>query len=187
MSNADSILGAAESLSKQTIDRGYAIAGDEDLTPQARAERIDALWTEAEAKMEQYRTDYHHAVEADDRQAEKALFKPPSTDPARLASYRSALDRANAAQERDGLESLLEEAELIGDEDQALAAYTVGIRNGNTRVVHSYLADRPSRQTAYQAYAERHSGNVMGRKIAAGMRLSLPSRPAPGAKQMFFG
>lgn len=184
MSDENSVIEAAQRLSRETSDRGFSIAGDEDLTHQARAERIDQLWTEADEKMRKHQEDYRAAVAAADRQAERATVRPPSSDPARLASYRSALDRASAAQDADRLAQVLEEAELVGDEDQALAAYTVAIRSGNRAVVGAFLADRPERAAAYDQYAQRTS-NSRQRKMVDGMSLTLPGKPRPGDTRRF--
>lgn len=188
MSTAEQILTQAESLAKRTTDQGYAIAGDEDLTTQARQQRIDALWVEAEQEMHQLRQQHDEAVKTAERDAERKLVRPPSTDPARLASYRSALDRASAALSDGRLDAVLEEAEMIGDEDQALAAFTVAIRNGVQSVVQAFLADRPTRHAAYQDYAERmNSRGRLAYTMSSGMRLSMPSKPRPGDKPMYFG
>ncbi|TDP78319.1 hypothetical protein DEU31_1770 [Brachybacterium sp. AG952] len=186
MSSADQILAQAEQLSKTTTAKGYAIAGDEDLTPDARQRGIDDLWTQAEQEMHQLRQQHDDAVKASERDAERKLVRPPSNDPARMASYRSALDRASSALSDGRLEAVLEEAEMIGDEDQALAAFTVGIRNGVQSVVQAFLADRPSRLAAYQAYAAKtDSRGRLSRSMETGMRLSMPYKPRPGDKPMF--
>lgn len=182
----DGILEQAESHSKKTTDRAYAITGNKDLTAEAQQRQLDELWTEAEVKMEQLRQQHDDAVKASERDAERKLVRPPSNDPARMASYRSALDRASAALSDGRLEAVLEEAEMIGDEDQALAAFTVGIRNGVQSVVQAFLADRPSRLAAYQVYAAKmDSRGRLSRSMETGMRLSMPYKPRPGDKPMF--
>lgn len=182
----DGILEQAESHSKKTTDRAYAITGNKDLTAEAQQRQLDELWIEAEVKMEQLRHQHSESSAAAERNAERALVRPPSTDPARVAHYRSALDRANAALEDGRLGAVLEEAELIGDEDQALAAFTVGLRSGVTSVVQAFLADRPSRHAAYQKYADasrqRHDP---ARSLGNTMSMVMPHKPRPGDKPMF--
>lgn len=186
MTNPESILAQADALSKQTTSRAYAITSDGDLTTQAQQQRVDALWTEAEERMNQLRETYTDAVKATERDLERKVVRPPSKDPARMASYRSALDRASAAADAGTLDALLEEAELVGDEDQALAAFTAALRNGVTSVVGAFLEDRPERAADYRQYAgQTASRGHLARSMEAHMRLSMPHKPSPGQKQRY--
>lgn len=176
----ETALAKAEEYRNNLVAKGEQIRADKDLTVQAKSERIGALWNEAATELPRLRAEYEEARAVEIRRAEYAAVRPPKTDPARMASYRPALDRATAAVKTDGgLRDLLEQAEMTGDEDQALAAYTVALREGDEATANAYLADRPERRAAY----DRHQARVksgLSAELHAGMVWTMPSRPRFG-------
>lgn len=172
----ETILAEADAYRNRLAREGERIAADTDLTAAARMQRIEALWREGALKLSDYKHRHAEALKVETRRLEYAAVKPPSNDPVRMSSYRGALDRAAAAHEGKRLRALLEQAEMTGDEDQALAAYTIALREQDTETADAYLADRPARQAARDRYtAKAHQPTFEQFEVARVM--TMPSRP----------
>lgn len=172
----EAILAEADAYRNRLVREGERIAADTDLTVGARTERIEALWREGGLKLNDYKHRHAEALKVETRRFEFAAVKPPKNDPARMASYRGALDRAATAHAEKRLRALLEEAEMTGDEDQALAAYTVALREEDTDTADAYLADRPTRRAARDRYmAKAHPATFEQFEVARVM--TMPKRP----------
>lgn len=172
----ETILAEADTYRTRLVREGERIAADTDLTADARMQRIETLWRDAGIKLSDYKHRHAEALKVETRRLEYAAVKPPSNDPMRMSSYRGALDRAAAAHEGKRLRALLEQAEMTGDEDQALAAYTIALREQDTETADAYLADRPARQAARDRYAAKaHQPTFEQFEVARVM--TMPSRP----------
>lgn len=172
----ETILAEADTYRTRLVREGERIAADTDLTANARMQRIEELWREGTLKISDYKHRHAEAMKVETRRFEYAAVKPPSNDPVRMSSYRGALDRAAAAHDGKRLRALLEEAEMTGDEDQALAAYTVALREQDTETADAYLADRPTRQSARDRYmAKAHPATFEQFEVARVM--TVPKRP----------
>lgn len=176
MSNEQQVLSEAQQCWTRLKEQCETIAADKDMTVQARNRKIDELRADAESKLREFGQRHTQAGALDQQSALRAAVKPPANDPARMGSYRAALDRATAAQREQRLADVLEEAELIGDEDHATAAYTVALREGNSAVAEAFLADRPARRAAYDAFKATTKRNPMY-DFASSAYFSLPHRP----------
>lgn len=172
----ETILAEADAYRSKLVAQGEQIANDTDLTTDARARKIADMWRDADRTMTDYKRRYEEASKVEARRFEYAAVKPPSNDPTRMASYRGALDRAATAHADKRLRALLEEAEMTGDEDQALAAYTVALREADSETAEAYLADRPERKAAFDRYmAQAHPSTMY--QFAAAQAMSLPTIP----------
>lgn len=172
----ETVLAKADAYRNSLVNRGDAIARNTDLTHEARSQKITELWREGNHKLAEYKREHAEALKVETRRLEYAAVKPPSNDPVRMSSYRGALDRAAVAHEGKRLRALLEQAEMTGDEDQALAAYTIALREQDTETADAYLADRPARQAARDRYtAKAHQPTFEQFEVARVM--TMPSRP----------
>lgn len=172
----ETVLAKADAYRNSLVNRGDAIARNTDLTHEARSQKISELWREGDRKLAEYKREHAEALKVETRRLEYAAVKPPSNDPSRMASYRGALDRAATAHAGKRLRALLEEAEMTGDEDQALAAYTVALREADSETAEAYLADRPERKAAFDRYmAQAHPSTMY--QFAVAQAMSLPTRP----------
>lgn len=155
-----SALQRAQSLQAEYSAGVERIQNDPHLSEEGKRAKLAELYrsySQRIAPLEQ-----EHATGQESRMAvlRRKAFGPPSADPARMAGFRQAMDRATTAygqgeeyqDKRQALADLLEQAEMTGDEDQATACFVVGAQNGAEEVVTAFLADRPERAQAYVDY-----------------------------------
>ena len=171
--NADNLQARAEAHRARWTTAAAAIAQNGDLTADAKERQLDALWQEGRAALAVLRDEHQRARDAATAGARRKVYGLPTADPARHAAFRHALDRATTAAREGRLRDLLDQADRAGDEDQALACFSVAEDHGDTVTEERYLASRPEKHAAAaELRATLESGGIM-----EGFAFSEPTRP----------
>lgn len=141
------------------------IKADTTLSDGGRTAKLATLYRDYSARMQPLQGEYETNTVGAVADLKRRLFAPPSTTPERMAGFRVALDRASTlsngemdTQRRElALGELLEQAEMTGDEDQAVAVFVVSAQSGAEEAISAFLADRPERAALWEQYTSQVS------------------------------
>jgi hypothetical protein len=136
------------------------IAGDPDITAEAKARRIRPVYEEAKAAESRLLAEVRDELKFRVRSAERKAFAPPNlfgADPA-LAQMnaRDAFDRAARTNDQKELEATLERADLLGDNTLMRAVAWRASELRAEGVVRRYLDSDEGARKTYEAWAEAY-------------------------------
>lgn len=150
-------LRSVEYINRWFKTRTDAILSDESLSPEGRQPLHAEAWRIAETAHRVVRDQIEGAANGERRDLEKrylgvgdVLGESPAEKVARAASFRDAMDRAEATERGPDLAALMSRAAYTQDELQERAALTVAVERQDIDAMNVYLESHPEREPNIQ-------------------------------------
>ena len=153
------------------------LRANNDLTPDAKNRLAAEEWERGSAKLAALADQDLQAAERARSSARAELYRAPSSEPARVATYRDAMVRAQSADGTEALRKVYELAKLTGDDDQMRAAFVIASQTSASDpfIVDDYLEANPQLRRKYDELSELDGGGMVN--FARGLAFGTPTMP----------